>query len=193
MRRLLLFPLFVLSIICMAAVANAQSTAESKRDETRDRLRQLLATAGQRKDINTTFRQATKQPYNFTATMREGHGFTNVDELEIVISVTSNDTIGFRVYPHYKGAYINVDKTKDPLGFARKLLLMSDKNFLYWGMDNAGDTFAGYTVTLESGFPTEAIVIVLRSIKNTDGFVGELRPLIDGSSGGPTAHTTKGL
>jgi len=66
----------------------------------------------------------------------------------------------------------------------RKLLYYSDQNFLFWGADDSGDVFAGYTITLESGFPADAVVAVLRSIRNTDRFVGEMRPLIDGSTAG---------
>lgn len=161
-------------------VAAAQtSTSSTSRDATRDRLRTLLNTAGARKDVNVAFRQSEKQPYNFVGVMRDG--LANCDSLEIVVSVTTNDTIGFRVYPHYGNAYINVGKAKDSAGLMRKLLSMSDHNFLYWGADDTGDVFSGYTFTLESGFPEEAIVIVLRSIRNTDGFVGEMRPAIDGS------------
>jgi hypothetical protein len=101
--------------------------------------------------------------------------------VEIVISVTKSDTIGFRVYPHYNGDYINVGKAKDGLALMRALLHLSDQNFLFWGADGSDDVFCGYTVTLESGFPSEAIVIVLRSIHNTDKFVGQLRPFIDGA------------
>ena len=193
MKRLLLFPLLLLSLtLGMASIANAQDDA--KRDATREKLRLLLQTAGSRADVSTTFAQATRQPYNFVGVMKMNNGanFSHVDNLEIVISVTKNDTIGFRIYPHYKGGYINIDKTRDPIGFAKKLLFMSDRNFLYWGIDDAGDTFSGYTFTLESGFPTEAIIIVLRSIRNTDGFIGELKTFIDGSSA-PSTSTHKGL
>jgi len=190
MKRLMLLPLLLLSLTCFASITNAQDDA--KRDGTREKLRQLLETAGQRKDVNTTFKLAAKNPYNFVGTMEAGMNFSHVDHLEIVISVTKDETIGFRVYPHYKGGCINVDKAKDPLGFAKKLLVMSDRNFLYWGIDDEADAFAAYTFTLESGFPSDAIIIVLRSIRNTDGFVGELRPFIDGSGAAP-ATTHKGL
>ncbi len=63
-----------------------------------------------------------------------------------------------------------------------KLLAYNDKNFLFWGSDDTNDVFAGYTITLESGYPEEAVRIVLRSIHNTDQFVGEMRPFIDGSA-----------
>ena len=63
----------------------------------------------------------------------------------------------------------------------RKLLNLSDHNFLFWGADDTGDVFAGYTFTLESGFPDKAIEVVLYSIAPLDGYVGEMRPFIDGS------------
>jgi hypothetical protein len=176
MKRMLVIGALALTVLFVAP-ARAQDTGS--RDTTREKLRQLLDTAGQRKDVNVTFRQATKQPYNFVGVMSDG--LKNAESLEIVVSVTANDTIGFRVYPHYNGGYINVDKAKNINGLMRKLLYFSDRNFLYWGADETGDIFSGYTFTLESGFPSEAIVIVLRSIRNTDGFVGDLRPFIEGS------------
>lgn len=156
--------------------------AQSPRDATREKLRALLDTAGKRSDVNVSFRQSTKNPYNFIGSMT---GLPNVDSLEIVISVTPSDTIGFRVYPHYKGGYINLDKAKDAPGLMTKLLRLSDTNFLFWGADDTKDIFCGYTFTLESGFPDAAIVIVLRSIRNTDQFVGQMRPFIDGSAPAP--------
>ena len=162
------------------ALAQTDQQKEAARNTTRERLRTLLDTAGQSKDVNVTFRQSTKQPYNFVGLMNDG--FKNAESLEIVISVTPNETIGFRVFPHYKGDYVNIDKVKNTVGLLRKLANLNDHNFLYWGADDTGDIFAGYTFTLESGFPSEAIVIVLRSIRNTDQFMGDLRPFIDGSS-----------
>jgi hypothetical protein len=165
--------------------APQQPTPEklAARDATREKLRKLLETAGARKDVNVTLRQSTKQPYNFVGSM--SGGLANCDSMEIVISVTLDETIGFRIYPHFKGGYINVDKVKDGVGLMRKLLQMSHRNFLFSGIDEGGDAFMGYTFTLESGFPEEAITVVLRSIRNIDQFVGELRPTIDGSPAPP--------
>ncbi|MEA2958815.1 MAG: hypothetical protein QOJ58_4350, partial [Alphaproteobacteria bacterium] len=87
-----------------------------------------------------------------------------------------------RIYPHYKNGYINVDNVKNSAGMMRQLLRLSDRAFLFWGADESGDIFTGYTFTLESGFPEEAIKIVLRSIVNSDKFIGELRPNIDGTA-----------
>ena len=171
---------FVALFILLLAGAGGASAQDASRDATREKLRQVLETAGRRTDVNASFRQSTKNPYNFVGTMT---GLPNTDSLEVVISVTKSDTIGFRVYPHYKGGYINVGKARDTAGLMRRLLYLSDQNFLFWGADDTGDVFCGYTVTLESGFPQDSLVVVLRSIRNTDKFVGGLRPFIDGSVG----------
>ena len=176
MRLLRMVPLLFAMVLLGSPPANAQSD----RDATREKVRQVLTTGGQRSDVNVTFRQSTKNPYNFVGTMT---GLKNADNLEIVVSVTKSDTIGFRIYPHYKGGYINLGKARDTNGLMRKLLYYSDQNFLFWGADDTADVFCGYTVTLESGFPQDAIVVILRSIKNTDKFVGEMRPFIDGTTG----------
>ncbi len=157
-------------------VALAGTALATPRDDTRDQLATVLATGGSRSDVNATFRQSTKNPYNFVASIDSG--LTNSDSLEVVVSATASNTIGFRVYPHYRGGYINVRRAKDSAGLMRQLLWFSDQNFLYWGADDQGDVFSGYTITLESGFPPEAIIIVLRSIRNIDKFVGELRPFL---------------
>ena len=129
--------------------------------------------------IKVSFRQSEKQPFNFVGLLKEG--LTNADSLEIVIGVTANQTIGFRIFPHYNGGYVNVDKVKNNVGLMRQLLRLSDQNFLYWAADQSGDIFAGYTFTLESGFPEAAFMIVLRSIANLDPFVGQMKPNIDGT------------
>jgi len=165
----------VLAVLFAAGPAGAQS---SSRDTTREQVRDVLASGGARSDVDATFRQSTKNPYNFVASMT---GFSNCDSLEVVVSVTKSDTIGFRIYPHYKGGYINVGRARDTSGLMRRLLYLSDQNFLFWGADDTGDVFTAYTFTLESGFPRDAIVTVLRSIRNTDKFVGGMRPFIDGS------------
>jgi hypothetical protein len=168
------------TLLLLLLVTASGASAQSSRDATREKLRPLLDSAGARSDVRVNFRQSTKNPYNFVGTMT---GLANVDSLEVVISVTQSDTIGFRVYPHYKGGYINLGKARDANGMMRRLLYLSDQNFLFWGADDTADVFCGYTVTLESGFPSDAIVVVLRSIRNTDKFVGQLRPFIDGSVG----------
>jgi hypothetical protein len=171
-----------LSSATFAAAAHAQSAAPAEdqagRDQTREQLRAVLQTEGPK--INVAFRQSESNPYNFVGSMTDG--LKNAQSLEIVVSVSKRETIGFRIYPHYKGGYINLGKVSDPAGFAHRLLYLSDQNFLFWGVDDESDTFSGYTITLESGFPSEAIATVLASIHNTDQYVGQLRPMIDGSA-----------
>jgi hypothetical protein len=170
--RLTLFALLCFFLIT-PLTAGAQ---DSSRDTTRTQLADLLQTAGARADVDVAFHQSTKNPYNFVGFMTTG--LVNSDSLEIVVSVTKSDTVGFRVYPHYKGRYINVGRARIPNALMRKLLYFSDQNFLFWGADDTSDVFSGYTITLESGFPADAITTVLRSIRNTDKFVGQLKPFI---------------
>lgn len=177
MKRIFLIVLFLFIMISVPAV-HAQQDNEAARNRTRESLAQLLDKAGA--GLNIAFSQSKKQPYNYVGTLRQG--LINADSFEIVISVTPKDTIGFRIYPHYKNGYINVDKVRNSAGLMRLLLRLSDRAFLFWGADESGDVFTGYTFTLESGFPEESIKIVLRSIVNSDKFIGELRPFIDGTA-----------
>ena len=161
------------ALLVWAPAAYAQ---QDERDATREKLRQVLEGT----DAGIAFHQSTKQPYNFVGSMTAG--LKNTESLEVIAIVTSTNTIAFRVYPHYKGAYVNLGKARDTSGLMRKLLFFTDQNFLYWGADDGADVFCGYTITLESGFPQDALRVVLRSIRSTDRFVGELRPFVDGSS-----------
>jgi hypothetical protein len=182
MRRKL-FPLALLAVLACAVVTAAQQTAaqkEASRVATREKLRALLAASGPKKGIEVAFRQSDKNPWNFVAVKRGG--LTNAEGFEVVVGISNDETIGFRIYPYYKGAYVNVDKARNGAGLMRKLLNLSDHNFLFWGADDTGDVFAGYTFTLESGFPDRAIEIVLYSIAPLDQYVGQMRPFIDGSA-----------
>ena len=166
-------------MVGVPALAQTAATApDPARDATRENLRAVLAVQGPK--IGVSFHQSAKQPYNFTGSMTQD--MKNSDSLEIIISVTAQNTLGFRVYPHYKGGYINLARVRDSAIFAHKLLQYSDDNFLFAGVDAESDTFFGYTITLESGFPEASINVVLASLKNQDRFVGELRTAIDGSA-----------
>jgi hypothetical protein len=157
------------------ATAAATTQTQVSRDATREKLRAVLNTTGPK--VNIDFRQSDKNPYNFTGVLRTG--LTNADFMEIVVSVSNQETIHFRIYPHYKDAYINIDRAANRVGLERQLLRLSDTNFLFWGADDSGDIFAGYTFTLESGFPEQAINVVLYSIKPLDKFVGEMKPMLE--------------
>ena len=178
MKQILLSILFVMAITLFVPAAYGQQDDEAARIKTRTQLAALLEKTGPA--INVAFRQSQKQLFNYTGSLKTG--LVNAQSFEIVVSVTTKDTIAVRVYPHYNDGYINIDKVRNPTGLMRSLLRLSDRAFLYWGADETGDVFTGYTFTLESGFPEEAIKIVLRSIVNSDKFIGELRPNIDGTS-----------
>jgi len=169
-------------VICLAILATAPAVfaqdADAARDKTRDRLSALLTRVGP--DLSINFKPSSKSPYVFTGILRDG--LKNAEYFEIVISVTTKETIGFRIFPHYKGGYINIDKAKNTAQLLRKIAQLNDSTFLFWGADDTGDVFTGYTFTLESGFPDKAIEIVLQSIKNSDQFVGEMRPAFDGTN-----------
>ncbi len=175
-RSTLKFLLFVLILISAPAV---YGQAEVTQEKTRQRLSAFLQREGPA--INVSFRPTEKNQFVFIGSLRDG--LKNADSMDIVIQVTQKDTIGFRIFPKYKGAYINIDKARNSAQLLRQLVQFNEKTFLYWGADSDGDVFTGYTFTLESGFPDEAIKIVLASIKNSDQFVGQLRPAIDGSTG----------
>jgi len=170
--------LAVMFLLSAISSLHAQQNNEAVRIQTRDHLALLLEKVGPA--VNVVFTRSQKQPFNYVGSLRTG--LANAESMEIVISVTPKDTIGFRIYPHYNKGYINVDKARDRLALMRLLLRLSDRAFLFWGADESGDVFTGYTFTLESGFPEEAIKIVLRSIIYSDKFVGEMRPSIDGST-----------
>jgi hypothetical protein len=180
-RRRLLALAALAAVLACAGGAAAQQTAaqkEAARVATREKLRALLDTSGPKKGIEINFRQSDKQPFNFVGVKRGG--LANAEGFEVVVGVSNDETIGFRIYPYYKGTYVNVDKARNGAALMRKLLNLSDHNFLFWGADDTGDVFAGYTFTLESGFPDKAIEIVLYSIAPLDQYVGQMRPFIDG-------------
>ena len=177
MKRLLV-AVTILLATAGASLAQSAQEKEANRVATREKLRALLASAGPKKGIEIAFRQSEKQPFNFVAVKRGS--FSNAEGFEIVVGVSNDETIGFRLYPYYKGGYINVDKARNGLGLMRKLLNLSDHNFLFWGADDTGDVFAGYTFTLENGFPDKSLEIVLYSIAPLDQYVGQMRPFIDG-------------
>ena len=172
---------FVLIICAVAGAAQTPQEKEASRNATREKLRALLESVGPR--VNMSFQQSDKQPYNFVGVLKTG--LKNADAFEVVVSVSAQGTIHFRIFPHYGGAYLNIDKVKSSDGLMRQMLHFGDSNFLYWGADPSGDVFAAYNFTLESGFPEASIRVVLNSIKQLDDYVAQMRPSIDGSSTPP--------
>ena len=176
--RLKLFTAAIAIVIC-ATLTTAQTPQEKEaaRNATRERLGQLLTTSGPKKGIEISFKPSSKNPWNFVGVKRGA--MANAEGFEVVVGVSNDNTIGFRIYPSYKGAYVNINKAKGGAELARKLLNLNDHNFLFWGADDTGDVFAGYTFTLENGFPDKSIEIILYSIVPLDQYVGQTRPFIE--------------
>ncbi|HUK86234.1 MAG TPA: hypothetical protein VLT85_01105 [Terriglobales bacterium] len=169
-----------LVLVLLTALPGAAQEAPITRDQARELLRSSLERYGPLPDVNVSFHQSEKQPYNFVGIMTAG--LKNSQELEVVVGISDKSTISVHVYPHYKDHYINLDKAQDPAGLMRHLLVLNRDHFFFWGADDDHDVFAAYTFTLESGYPDEAMRIVLRSIRANDEYVGEMRPYIDGSA-----------
>jgi hypothetical protein len=172
--KLTLTILSLLLTLSIAPTAYGQQDDPAVREHTCEQLAQLLEKLGPK--VNIAFTRSEKQPYNYKGELTTG--LTNATSLEVVVSATTKFTVSFRIYPHYNKGYINVDKASDRIGLMRLLLRLSDRAFLFWGADEEGDVFTGYTFTLESGFPADAIEVVLKSIVNSDKFVGEMKPFI---------------
>lgn len=174
MRRIPIAVLFALAITFAALPAQGQQNESAARIRTREQLGRLLDKVGP--DLHIKFRQSEKQAFNFVGLLKEG--LTHAESFEVVVGVTENQTIGFRIFPRYKRGYINIDNVRYASELMRLMLRLSDSAFLFWGIDPSGDIFTGYTFTLESGFPEESIKIVLRSIVNSDKFIGEMKTMI---------------
>src|SRR5688572_31110347 len=124
MKRIAIVIFFVLTITFAPAVYGQQTEQQAKdaaRLRTRDLLSKLLTKMGP--DVNITFAQSQKQPFNYIGILKQG--LANSESFEVVVSVTANDTIGFRIYPHYKSTYINVDKARNPAALMKQLLRLS--------------------------------------------------------------------
>jgi len=169
--------LFVL-VLALAPAVCAQETNNASRLKTRDRLSALLQRIGP--DLKMTFKQHEKNEFAFAGALSEG--LKNCEQFEVVLRVMNNETISIMAYPHYKRGYINIDKARNATQLMRQMLQFNEGAFFFWGADDTGDIFAGYTITLESGFPDDGIRIVLASVKNADDLVGKLRPSIDGAN-----------
>ena len=167
--------LIVLAMAGLTVPLSAQKIDDAVRRKNREQLEGVLSASGPAS--NLTFTGARTNPNNFVANLTTGLRWS--ENIEVIFFVTDSDTIVLRGYPKRKGQFINVDKAKDPQLLMRKLLNLGVRTFFHWGVDEDGDAYFGYSFTLESGFPAEAIRTVLRSIANHDQYVGELITAIE--------------
>jgi len=152
----------------------AQSDGDSTQVATRDKLRTLFATYPPAKEFRW---YRTGDPFVIEGFLDKG--LIHTPRFEIFVTVTTHKTIWFRVYPMFGGDYINLDSLTDAKAAMQKLLRQNYSNFFFWGADNDLDVYAGFEFTLESGFPEEAIKVVIRSIPLIDQSVGEIIPFME--------------
>ncbi len=170
--------LLLVAAVSVSANGYAQQNPAARRAANRDAVEKALK--ANRDRIEFPLVRSESAPFSIVGNLTEG--LAHVDALEVIIGVSSADTISVSAYPHYRGGYINIDRLQNAPGLMRQLLRMNDTNFMFWAVDGSGDLYARYTFTLESGIPDESLVVVLRSLKNLDQFVGDMRPNIDGTS-----------
>jgi hypothetical protein len=159
-----------------AAAAQTDAGAVRAMTLTRDKLDSLLHAYGPTLKMRF-YRSADNDPFQIEGIFDKDLRYASRFELQI--NVTPQNTIGLRVYPTLSGDRINIDEALYSNDLARQLLQFSAHDFFCWGVDDALHVFARFTFTLESGFPEEAIKIVLRSIPLLDESVGEMGRFIE--------------
>jgi hypothetical protein len=159
----------------VAAALPTDTVPTATRVETRTKLEALLATHSKSMGFRRWYR-SDDNPFSILIFYERNLRYAS--RLEVVMNITRQNTIGFRVYPHWNGPgtsdYIDLDEVRDPSGLMQQALRFSDQNFLFWGLNSSHRLFAGYTITLESGFPDAAVRIVLESVPLVDDSVGDL-------------------
>ena len=133
--------------------------------------------------INVGFEAAADNPFRFAGVMRTP--LRNCDAIEIVIGITPSETIYVRAFPRYQGGYVSVAKATAEGALLRAALRASFDGFFFWAVDESGDLCAGYTLSLESGFPEAVLEVVLRSLPGLDATFGQFRVHVDGSAPAP--------
>lgn len=177
MRTVLLAGLWaVMTVSGVGAAAQTNPAAVRAMTLTRDRLDSLLHAYGSTLKMKF-YRSSDNDPFQIEGTFDKGLRYASRFELQF--NVTAENTIGVRVYPNLYNERINIDDARDRNALALQLLHFSARSFFSWGLDDESNVFARFTFTLESGFPEEAIKIVLRSIPLLDDSVGEMNRLID--------------
>jgi hypothetical protein len=157
------------------ASAAAQNDVTAVRARTFDQLWAVVKPYGS--SLHYRVYRMPKDPFTIQAFYERDLHYT--PRFEIYISVTRQQTIQFRIYPQLLGGYLNLDSLSNEDSLMERVLRFSDKGFFFWAANENRDVFAGYTFTLESGFPEEAIKEVLRSIPLLDSSVGQLTAFME--------------
>jgi hypothetical protein len=139
MKRGLMILFFAAVLAAFTPTVFCQEATSKDRETTRDQLSSVLEKVGPK--INIDFRRTEKDPFSFKGYLKEG--LTNAEAFEVLISVSEQQTIHFRIFPHYNGGYINIDKAKASTSLMRKLLEFSNHNFLYWELTHRPTSLPG--------------------------------------------------
>lgn len=123
-------------VASLAAQTTGDTLPTSIREATRARLEALLGTYG--KALGMRWSRNAKEPFNIVAYYDRDLRYTA--RFEVVMSITRQNTIGFRAYPV---PHLNIDDARDPSGLMRKMLRLSEQNFLFWAADGSQDIYAG--------------------------------------------------
>lgn len=174
MRAILPVGLWAVLSASAIGAARAQRVSDAVRAETANRLDSLLHAYGP--TLKMRFYRDPDDRFQFDGVLDKDLRYAWRFDLEI--NITPQNTIGIRAYPMFSDR-INMATVRDPNGLAHRILRFTAHNFLHWGVDDVSDVFAAYTFTLESGFPEEAIKVVLRSIPLVDESVGEIVQFVE--------------
>jgi hypothetical protein len=163
----------LLTVSGVGAAAQTDADAVRAMTRTRNQLDSLLNAYGSTLKMRF-YRSSDNDPFQIEGIFDQNLRYSS--QFELQFNVTPQNTIGVRVYPNWYDEHerINIDRVFDGNSLARQLLHFSASSFFAWGVDDASDVFARFTFTLESGFPDEAIKVVLRSIPLLDESVGEM-------------------
>jgi len=169
----------------LAAMAGAslaprdRAWAQEKLERRKATLARLGTTLSQTGPVvHIDFKPATNNIWAYVGVLKTD--LRVCDSLETIVGASDDDTIYFMIYPSYKGGYINLNKARNAAALEHEMLRLNHKNFMFSGVDDASDIYFGFQITLESGYPPEAIRTLLYSTKSVDDYVGRLLPFIDG-------------
>src|SRR5579862_4739141 len=105
----------------VAAATPTDTVSTATRVETRGKLEALLTTYAKTLGFRRWYRSDDNP---FAIQMFYDRDLRYASQLEIVINVTRQNTIGFRVFPHWEspgpGDYIDLDQARDPQGLMQE-------------------------------------------------------------------------
>jgi hypothetical protein len=142
-------------------------------------IQKLLEAEGSRLNLGAAFRPLNS---GLESAAVVTDGLTKAEKLEVHIDAISNPagTVRLRVYPLYRGTYVNVSHAEDQAALMRVLLgpaRISGPCVYSWKIDKDGDIYDTCILTSDN-FPYASIVTALKDIRHVDRIFGEWRSLL---------------